>query len=201
MEEINSKLTVPLRIPRRPEVLRRRIKKAMCFITWARKYSPDEAHKKFKGIKDGLRADWPLELTIMDDTIADGWTVLDTKKYLPLGRPTITVNIDVATRMILGHLVSFEHPSLYSALTTLKRANKNKNYIKTLYPEISGSSDACGRCEELLLDNAWQYKAPSLQHSLANLGISVVWAPVRTGNIKLSERGSSGRSARCFSTG
>jgi hypothetical protein len=80
-----------------------------------------------------------------------------------------------------GYLVSFEPPSLYSALTTLKRANKNKNYIKTLYPEISGSWDGWGRCEEILLDNAWLYKSPSFQHLLANLGISVVWAPVRTG--------------------
>lgn len=36
----------------------------------------------------------------------------------------------------------------------------------------------------MLLDNAWQYKAPSLKHSLANLGISVTWAPVRTPQYK-----------------
>jgi putative transposase len=183
MKEINSKRTVPYEIPRRPEVLRRRIRKAANFVTWSRKYSPDEAHKKFKGVKDGLVANWPLELTIMDDTVADVH-VVDTETYLPLGRPTLTVNIDVATRCVLGYLISFEPPSLHSALTTLKRANKNKNYVKDLYPEISGTWDAWGRCEELLLDNAWQYKAPSLKHSLANLGISVTWAPVRTGQYK-----------------
>jgi putative transposase len=184
MEEINRGQDIPFKFPRRPEVLRRRIRKAMNFVTWSRKYSPDEAHKKFRGVKNGLRATWPLELGIMDDTKIDTWTVLDTEKFLPLGRANLTVNFDVATRCVLGYLLSFEPPSLYSALTTLKRSNKNKNYIRTLYPEISGSWDAWGRQEEILLDNAWQYKAPSFQHSLANLGISVVWAPVRTGQYK-----------------
>lgn len=174
----------PLRFPTRPEVLRRRIQKMTNAINWARKYSPTEAHKKFKGIKDGLVATYPLELTIMDSTTMDTWTVLDTSTYLPLGRPTLTVNIDVATRCILGYLITFEPPSLYSALTTLKRANKNKSYMKSLYPHIAGRWDSWGRGEELLLDNAWENKAPSLKHSLANMGISLTWAPVRTGQYK-----------------
>jgi putative transposase len=184
MEEFNLGRADPLHYPDRPEVLRRRINKAANFATWSSKYSPSEAHRKFKGIRDGLVAKWPLELVIMDHTVIDTHTVLDTQTYLPLGRPVLTVAIDVATRMILGYLITFEPASLYSVLTTLKRVNKNKRYVRKLYPDISRGWDGWGRPEEILVDNAWEFKAPSLQHALHNLGTSLTWAPIHTPQYK-----------------
>ena len=52
-----------------------------------------------------------LSSSIMDVSRADVWIVLDTELNLPLGSPTVTVGIDVATRMALSCLVSFELPS------------------------------------------------------------------------------------------
>jgi putative transposase len=188
VDDFNKTLTAAgmpaLRFPTRIEVLRRRITAAANFITWSQKYSAYEAHRRFKGVKPGPVATRPLELVIMDHTILDTWTVLDTETFLPLGRPTLTVAIDVATRMILGYLVSFEPASLYSVLTTLKRVNKNKRYIKKLYPDIDGSWDGWGRPEEILVDNGWEFKAPSLQRALKDLGTSITWAPVRTPQYK-----------------
>jgi len=184
IEEFNLGRADPLHYPDRTEVLRRRINKAANFATWSSKYSSSEAHRKFKGIKNGLVATWPLELVIMDHTVIDTHVVIDTQTYLPLGRPTLTVAIDVATRMILGYLISFEPASLYSVLTTLKRVNKNKRYVRKLYPDISRGWDGWGRPEEILVDNGWEFKAPSLQHALHNLGTSLTWAPVRTPQYK-----------------
>jgi putative transposase len=184
MEEFNLGRAEPLHYPERTEVLRRRINKAANFVTWSSKYSPSEAFRKFKGNKTGLVANWPLELVIMDHTPIDTHIVLDTQTYLPLGRPTLTVAIDVATRMILGYLITFEPASLYSVLTTLKRVNKNKRYVRKLYPDISRGWDGWGRPEEILVDNGWEFKAPSLQHALHNLGTSLTWAPIRTPQYK-----------------
>lgn len=174
----------PLDLPRRAETLRRRINAAECHATWEMKYSKREADLRFRGIKQGLKATRPLELVIMDHTVADNWVVFDSEARLPLGRPTLTVAIDVCTRMVLGYLISFEPASLYSVLTTLKRVNRNKHYVQKLYPEIKRKWDGWGRPETIVVDQAWEFKSPSFQDALADLGTEVLWAPVRTPQYK-----------------
>jgi putative transposase len=174
----------PLEIPARAETLRKRISFAECHATWAMKYSKREADLRFRGVKEGLKASEPLELVTMDHTIVDNCLVLDSAVRLPLGRPTLTVAIDVYARMVLGYLVSFEPASLYSVLTTLKRVNKNKHYVQTLYPEITRKWDGWGRPQNIVVDQAWEFKSPSFQDALADLGIGVTWAPVNTPQYK-----------------
>jgi hypothetical protein len=53
----------------------------------------------------------PCSCSIIDETRLDLWVVLGTEPNLVLSRPTVTIEIDVAIRMILGYLVSFEPPS------------------------------------------------------------------------------------------
>lgn len=172
------------KFPKRLETLRRRITAETNYTNWARKYSPYEAHRKFKGTKDALMATKPLEMVIMDHTKIDTWTVLDTETGLPLGRPWLTVAIDVATRMPLGYLVSFEPASLYSVLTTLKRVNKNKAYVKREFPGIKGTWNGWGRPRTIIVDHGWEFTSPSFQDALHDLGTDIIWAPVQTPQYK-----------------
>lgn len=173
-----------LKSPARFETLRRRITKAINHVTWADKYSKREADQKFNGVADSLKADKPLELVIIDHTRLDAWTVLDHVNYVPFKRPTLTVAIDVATRMILGYLISGEAPSLYSVLTTLKRVNRNKNYVAKRFPGIDGTWDAWGHPETVLVDRGFEFVSPSFQDSLADLGTEVIWSPIHTPEYK-----------------
>lgn len=168
--------------PRRPETIRRRINKTINRENWARKYSVHEATMKFAGIKDSPTADTPLEIVIMDHTRADAWTVLDTATGLPLRRPTLTVAIDVCTRVILGYLISYEDASIYSVITTLKRVVRSKSYVRHVFPDIGYEPDAWdgwGLPGILLVDSAWEFKSPSFQDSLRDIGIEPIWSPVR----------------------
>lgn len=174
----------PLAFPERQDILRRRIRKTMCFENWASKYDKTDAWRKFKGNKEHIKADWPLELVIMDHTVFDTWMVFDSKEFLPLGRPGLTVAIDVCTRMIVGYLLSFEPPSVYTIQTVLKRVNKNKRYVRTLYPHIKDGWDGWGRPNEVLVDQAWENKSPSFRHSLRDLGTDLILAPARTPEFK-----------------
>ena len=167
-----------LKSPARFETLRRRVTKAINHVTWSNKYSKREADQKFNGVADSLKADNPLELVIIDHTPLDSWTVLDHIDYVPFKRPTLTVAIDVATRMILGYLVSGEEPSLYSVLTTLKRVNRNKNYVAKRYPGIDGAWDGWGHPETVLVDRGFEFVSPSFQDALADLGTEVIWSPI-----------------------
>jgi putative transposase len=166
--------------PSRMETLRRRINAAECHLTWSQKYSKFEADQRFRGTSDSLKAERPGELVIMDHTVMDNWVLFDDINRIPLGRLTLTVAIDVATRCILGFLISAEPASLYSVLTVLKRVNKEKSYVNKLYPAIQGTWDSWCHVEELLVDNGWEFLSPSFQDALADLGTKVKWAPVKT---------------------
>lgn len=174
-----------LAYPKRMETLRRRINSSINHTNWTLKYGAREADRKFKGTRPGLTAEKPLELVIMDHSTVDTWTVLDTSTYIPFKqRANLTVAIDVATRMPLGHLITFEPPSLYSVMTTLKRVNKNKDYIARIFSDIQGKWDGWGHPESILVDNGLEFTSPSFQDALADIGTEVIWAPVRTPEYK-----------------
>jgi putative transposase len=181
MKVINAKRPADDKLPvPRPDVIRRRINKALAFDNWAKKTSRKEAWQKMRGRREHISATRPLELAIIDATLLDSHTVLDTTTLLPLGRPWLTACLDVATRMPLGYVVTFEPPSLYSVLLTLQRVNKNKQYVSKLYPQITRSWDGWGCPTEILLDRDWAHQSPSFQHAMSNIGTEVHWAPSRT---------------------
>lgn len=167
----------------RPEVLRRRIDKAATFDNLARKTSRSEAWRKLHGHREHISATRPLELAIIDTTPLDVH-VLDSRLLLPLGRPYLSACIDVYSRMLLGWFITFEPPSLYSVLATMKRVNRHKGYVQKLYPQINRPWDGWGCPTEILLDRDWAHQSPSFQHSMSNLGTEVHYAPADTPQYK-----------------
>lgn len=178
----NRPADAQLKYPR-PEVVRRRIDEALTFDNLARKTSRSEAWRKIHGHREHITAERPLELAIIDTTPLD-CHVLDSRLLLPLGRPYLTVCMDVYSRMILGYFLTFEPPSLYSVLGTLKRVNRHKSYVQKLYPQITRPWDGWGRPTEILLDRDWAHQNPSFQHSMANIGTEVHYAPADTPQYK-----------------
>ncbi|UFW48190.1 MULTISPECIES: DDE-type integrase/transposase/recombinase [Bradyrhizobium] len=184
IKQLNKKRpeTEQLKYPR-PEVLRRRINDALTFDNWARKTSRSEAWRKIHGHRGHIAAERPLELAIIDSTPLDVH-VLDSKRLLPLGRPYLTVCLDVYSRLLLGFFITFEPPSLYSVLATLKRVNRHKGYVQKLYPQIRKPWDGWGHPTEILVDRDWSQQSPSFQHSMAELGTEVHYAPADTPQYK-----------------
>ena len=71
-----------------------------------------------------FEAERPLEVIQIDHTKVDV-TVVDPDTRLPLGRPTLTLAIDVNTRMVMGFHLSLEPPSLLA--TALCRCGAKAN--------------------------------------------------------------------------
>lgn len=69
----------------------------------------------------GLEAEAPLDIVQIDHTKVDV-TVVDPVTRLPIGRPTLTLAIDVNTRMALGFYLSLEAPSLTAVALCLTHA-------------------------------------------------------------------------------
>ena len=55
-------------------------------------------------------ADYPLAVVQIDHTPAD-IILVDDQHRLPLGRPWITLAMDINTRMVVGYFLSFDPPS------------------------------------------------------------------------------------------
>ena len=68
-----------------------------------------------------LRPDLPLNLVQIDHTLMDV-VVVDRERRLPIGRPWLTLAIDVASRAVTGFSISLEAPSALSVSLVLSHA-------------------------------------------------------------------------------
>jgi putative transposase len=97
---------------------------------------------------------------------------------LVVGRPYLTVFIDVASRMILGVWISFREPNADTVLRALKHAILPKDEILTRYG-IKGEWPACGTPSVIFMDNGKEFLGHALEGAALELGFSVVHCPPR----------------------
>lgn len=84
----------------------------------------------------------------------------------------------------LGWVLSFEPPSLYSVTECIKRANRPKAAMRTRFPDNPELADIFGKFDEIVVDNGSEFIGVSTESSLANLGVSLRWAPIRSPTYK-----------------
>lgn len=166
------------------EALRLKVRDLECLETYAAKWGERKAKLRFKADGRGLTASRFLQLGCLDHTMLDGVAVFDHDALMPLGRPYLTVIIDVRTRCVVGFVLCFEPPSLYQALECVKRANRPKPELYERHPDFPVLAEIFGRFDELVIDNGWELAGASYEDALGDAGISVRWAPVRSPTYK-----------------
>ncbi len=72
-------------------------------------------------MRDSYKVADPLGVVQIDHTVADVF-VIDSMSRQPIGRPTLTVAIDVATRCVLGTCLSLGAPSSQLVALCLEHA-------------------------------------------------------------------------------
>lgn len=136
------------------------------------------AADRFRPVSGNYSADLPLQIVQMDHTRAD-IIVVDEHFRRPLGRPTLTLQIDLATRVIPGFYISFEPPSATSTGMAMRHAVLPKNHwldqigIELEYP-VYGIPDA------IHLDNASEFHSHALKRGCQQHGIEIIYRPPRT---------------------
>lgn len=139
---------------------------------------------RFKACGAGLSASRFLRLGCMDHTVLDGMVVIDTNWMLPVGRPWLTVLIDVRTRCVVGFVLTFEPPSLYSVMECIKRANRPKSQSTALSKEYPVLGNIFGRFDEIIFDNGKEFSGTSLEDAMADVGTTIRLAPVASPTYK-----------------
>ena len=116
-----------------------------------------------------------LQQVQIDHTVVDV-VVVDEQHRRPIGRPYVTVAIDVFSRCLVGLVVTLEAPSALSVglclghMVTDKRAWLERLDVDVAWP-------MSGKPEQLYLDNAVEFKSEALRRGCEQHGIELAYRP------------------------
>ncbi|TVT57867.1 MAG: DDE-type integrase/transposase/recombinase [Azoarcus sp. PHD] len=117
----------------------------------------------------------PLEQVQIDHTVID-LIVVDERDRQPIGRPYLTVAIDVYTRCVLGMVVTLEAPSAVSVGLCLAHVACDKRpWLEGLAVEMDWPMS--GKPRQLYLDNAAEFKSEALRRGCEQHGIRLDYRP------------------------
>ncbi|WP_448565925.1 Mu transposase C-terminal domain-containing protein [Thalassotalea ganghwensis] len=110
----------------------------------------------------------PLDLILLDDEL-----------NVPLGRPYLTLLVDVFSGCVIGFHLSYNEPSYVSVSKAIAHAIKPKKYLSQLGIELNNDWPCQGKIENLIADNGREFWSKSLEHTCQELGINLQFNPVR----------------------
>lgn len=124
-----------------------------------------------------LGADFPLAVVQIDHTLLDV-VVVDDVYHLPVGRPWITVAIDVFSRVVLGFYISLDPPGNTGTGQCIAHAILRKE--KWLADrDISVPWPCWGVMDKIHADNAGEFRGDMLKRACKEYGIDLEWRPVK----------------------
>ena len=138
--------------------------------------------RKFRQAEHMVYPDRPYERVEIDHTQCDV-IVIDERDSLPLGRPTLTYCLDLATRYPLGFYLGFEPPSYFTVMECLHHAISAKEDVHGKYG-AEHNWQAYGIPGTLVVDNGKEFIGQDLSDACAQLGIVLQQCPVMSPEFK-----------------
>ena len=161
-----------------PSTIRRRLKELSPAMTLRRRGFKDKARDVYEPIRGSFPgADFPLAVVQIDHTPLDV-IVLDEVHRKPIGRPWLTLAIDVYSRMIVGLYVTLDKPSATSVAMCISHAMTPKGeYLAAL--GVEGNWPVWGQIGTLHADNAREFKCKAVTRGCQANHIDMQWRPVK----------------------
>jgi len=139
---------------------------------------PEAARQRFAPVRPGPRPTAPLQLVQADHTRVD-LMLVDAATRAPLGRPWLTLVLDVCTRCVLGLHVAFDAPSSAGVALAIAQAVLPKEAwlasrgIRLAWPMH-------GLPGTLHLDNGRDFRARALRLGCQQHGVQIEYRPPAT---------------------
>lgn len=138
----------------------------------------EKAKNKFEPIRGNFPgANYPLAVVQIDHTPVD-LILVDDKYRKPIGRPWITLAIDVFSRMIVGYYLSFDPPCETSVAMCVAHAILPKDDWLRLH-NVEGTWDAYGFMDKIHVDNGSDFRSETLKLACQIYGITLEFRPIR----------------------
>ena len=137
------------------------------------------AERKFRPVPGRFpEADFPLSVVQIDHTPLDV-TIVDDEHRLPIGRPFLTLAIDVFSRMVVGYYLSLDAPCEASVGLCVARAMVPKEQLLQELG-IEANWPVWGVMRKIHVDNGADFRSGSLRRSCELYGINLEFRPVKT---------------------
>jgi putative transposase len=136
------------------------------------------AAQRFRPVPGSLKTAWPLDVLQMDHTPVD-LIVVDEAARKPIGRPWLTLAMDVDTRTVAGFLMSLDPPCATSVALTLAHAVLPKT-AWLARREIRLPWPVAGLPRSVHVDNGKEFRSRALERGCRQYGIHLDHRPVRT---------------------
>jgi len=137
------------------------------------KAAKDQFSQTMDGYQEATR---PLEIVQIDHTLMD-IIIVDAETRQPIGRPWLTIAIDVYSRMVLGFVISLDPPSAMSTALCLQQAICKKD--KWLADRgVNHSWGIYGKPEALHMDNGKDFHSRTLRRGCDKHEIDMIYRPV-----------------------
>ena len=143
----------------------------------ARRQGAKAAADKWEATRGVLEADYALELVQSDHTLVDVIVVDDLYRE-PIGRPWLTLMVDIASRTVPGFHLDMLAPSAVSVGMCMRQAVLPKaDWLATRGMEAPWDNQ--GLMDRLHLDNAREHRSDALKRGCRAQSISLEYRPVR----------------------
>jgi transposase InsO family protein len=155
----------------------RRVKDLLDADTEATKKGKAALEQDWRGAGRPLTADHVMQRVIIDHTRMDVF-VVDDERELVLGRPWLTLAIDVRTRAIVAHLITFVPPSVWTVGEILRRMALPKRPPGEMVRRHPILRRLRGRPDEIIVDNATEFRSVFIEAAARGLGFTIRFCPV-----------------------
>lgn len=136
------------------------------------------ARKKFSATPyEFPNADTPLAVVQIDHTPVD-LMLVDSEHRKPIGRPYLTLAIDVYSRMVTGYYLSLDPPSVISTSMCLSRSILPKNKLLLEHGLTDVTWQVFGYPRKVHTDNGADFRASTFAKSCEIHGIDIEYRPV-----------------------
>lgn len=164
--------------PPHDNTVRKRIAQIHPATRLRRRGKKDEADNRYSPIRGQFPgADTPLAVVQIDHTPL-GVEVVDEAFRQTLGRPWITLAIDVYSRMVAGIYLTMEAPSATSvALCLVQAMTPKREYLAGL--GITGEWPLWGKPAKIHTDNGKEFRGHVLRRACEEYGIDLNLRPVK----------------------
>lgn len=167
--------------PPHPNTIRSRISKVNEKQLLRGRGHKEKARNKFLPAAGSFpNANYPLAVIQIDHTPADIILVDDIHRK-PIGRPWITLAMDIYSRMVVGYYLSFDAPSETSVAMCVAHAVLPKDEWLTLH-NVDAEWNVWGMPVTIHTDNGADFRSNNFQQSCLMYGINLEFRPVRQPN-------------------
>lgn len=163
--------------PPHPNTVRNHIKQLSDRLRLRRREGVKVAADRYASLQGEFPgADWPLAIVQIDHTPVD-LILVDDLYRRPVGRPWITLAIDIFSRMVVGFYISFDPPGALSVGLCLAQAILPKDTWLAQH-EVATPWPVWGVMNVVHADNAKEFRGRMLRKACENYGIDLHWRPV-----------------------